>query len=92
MLPNCILPIFCCSVNGQKLLEIFPSDKVLEFVAWWEQAHSNFFIYAVGVQSIHVDLVIFRIHVKTLMLCFGLLVILLDHGKELDVDIFSPCC
>ncbi len=51
-----------------------------------------FFVYTVGVQSIHVDLVIFRIHVDTLMLVRGLLVILLDCGNELDVDIFSPYC
>ncbi len=37
------------------------------------------------------SLVIIRIHVDTLMLVCGLLVILLDHGKELDVDMFSPC-
>jgi hypothetical protein len=89
---NCVLPIFCCSVEQQKLLEISPSDEVVEFVAWWEQAHSYIFVYTVGAQSIHVNLFIFRIHVKTLMLVCGLLVILLDRGKELDVDIFSPCC
>ncbi len=91
VLGNCVLPIFCSSVDWQKLFEIFPSDEVIEFVAWWEQAHSYFFIYTVGVQSIHVDLVIFRIHVDTRMLVCGLLVILLDCGKELDVDMFSPC-
>ncbi len=50
------------------------------------------FVYTVGVQSIHVDLVIFRIHIKTLMLVCGVLVVLFNCGKELDVDIFSPCC
>ncbi len=92
VLGNCILPIICCSVDWQKLLEISPLDEVVEIIAWWEQAHPYFFVYTVGVQSIHVDLVIFGIHVNTLMLVCGLLVILLDCGKELDVDTFSPCC
>ncbi len=91
MLGNCILPIFCCSVDWQKLLEIFSLDKVVEFVAWWELAYS-FFVYTVEVQSNHVDLVIIRIHVKTLMLVCGLLLVLLDCGKEIDVVAFSPCC
>ncbi len=51
-----------------------------------------FFVYTVGVQSNHVDLVIIRIHVKTLMLVCGLLVVLLDRGKEIDVIVFSLCC
>ncbi len=51
-----------------------------------------FFVYTMGVQSIHVDLVIFRIHVETLMLVCGLVAILLNRGKELDIDIFLPCC
>ncbi len=69
----------------------FSLDEVIEFVAWWKQAHFFLFVYTVEVQSLHVDLVIFRIHVNTLMLVCGLLVILLDCGKELDVDMFSPC-
>ncbi len=51
-----------------------------------------FFVYTVGVQSSHVDLVIIRIQVKTLMLVCGLLVVLLNCGKEIDVVVFSPCC
>ncbi len=51
-----------------------------------------FFVYTVGVQSNHVDPVIIRIHVKTLMLVCGLLVVLLDCGIEIDVLVFSPCC
>ncbi len=51
-----------------------------------------FFLYTVGAQSIYVDLVIFRINVKNLMLVCGLLVVLLDCGKEIDVDVFSACC
>ncbi len=85
VLGNCILPIFCCSGDWQKLVKIFSLDKVVELFAWWEQAYSYFFIYIVGVQSNHVDLVIIRIHVKTLMLVCGLLVVLLDHGKEIDL-------
>ncbi len=54
--------------------------------------YSYFFVYTVGVQSIHVELVILRIHVETLMLVCGLLVVLLECGKEIDVDVFSPCC
>ncbi len=91
VLGNCILPIFCCSVNLQKLYEIFSLDEVVEFVAWWKQAHSFFLVYTMGVQSLHVDLVIFRIHVDTLMLIYGLLVIMLVCGKDLDVGMFSPC-
>jgi hypothetical protein len=73
------------------MFEILSLDEVMECVAWWEQAHFFFFIYTVGVQSLHVDLVIIRIHGNTLMLVCGLLVILLDRGKELDIDMFSPC-
>ncbi len=92
VLGNCILPIFCWTVDWLKLLKIFSLDKVVEFVAWWEQAYSYFFVYTVGVQSNPVDLVIIRIHVETLMLVCSLLVVLLDHGKEIDVVVFSPCC
>ncbi len=51
-----------------------------------------FFVHTVGVQSNHIDPVIIRIHVKTLMLVCGLLVVLLDCGKEIDFVVFSPCC
>ncbi len=71
---------------------MFSLDEVVEFVAWWEQAYLYFFLYTVGVQSNHVDPVIIRIHVNTLMLVCGLLVVLLDPGKEIDLVVFSPFC
>ncbi len=51
-----------------------------------------FFVNTVGVQSNHVDLVIIRIPVKTLMLVCGLVAVLLNCVKEIDIVVFSPCC
>ena len=36
------LPIFCCFIDWQKLLEIFSLEEVVELGAWWKQAYSYF--------------------------------------------------